>query len=63
MSTEKLQIIIDLLLASLEDANSFDAGNDSAGKRIRKDAQDAKALLNEFRIEVQNTRNNRKIKK
>jgi hypothetical protein len=63
MSKEKLQIIIDLLLASLEDANNFDNGNDSAGKRIRKDAQDAKALLNEFRVEVQNTRNNRKTKK
>ena len=62
MSTEKLQCIINLLTSSLEDAKKFDAGNDTAGKRIRKDCQDAKALLQELRVEVQQERNNRKAK-
>lgn len=62
MSTEKLQCIINLLTSSLEDAKKFDAGNDAAGKRIRKDFQDAKALLQELRLEVQEERNNRKAK-
>lgn len=62
MSKEKLQSIIDLLTSSLEDATKFDAGNDAAGKRIRKDCQDAKALLQELRVEVQQERNNRKAK-
>lgn len=62
MSKEKLQSIIELLTSSLQDVNKFAAGNDAAGRRIRKDCQDAKALLQELRIEIQEERNNRKNK-
>jgi hypothetical protein len=62
MYKQKLQLIIDLLNSSLDDAIKFDAGNDAAGKRIRKDCQTAKAELQKLRIEVQEERNDRKQK-
>jgi len=60
MYKEKLQSIINSLNSSLDDAIKFDAGNDAAGKRIRKDCQDAKALLQELRLDIQEERNKRK---
>lgn len=62
MYKEKLQLIINLLTSSLDDASKFDAGNDAAGRRIRKDCQDAKAELQKLRLEVQQERNTRKQK-
>tara|TARA_Y100001937_G_C7091180_1_gene317825 strand:- start:647 stop:835 length:189 start_codon:yes stop_codon:yes gene_type:complete len=62
MYKEKLQLIINLLNSSLDDAIKFDAGNDAAGRRIRKDCQNAKAELQKLRLEIQEERNNRKQK-
>ena len=62
MYKEKLQLIINLLNSSLDDAIKFDAGNDAAGRRIRKDCQHAKAELQKLRLEIQEERNNRKSK-
>ena len=60
MYREKLQLIINLLKSSLEDASKFDAGNDAAGRRVRKDCQSAKTELQKLRLEIQEERNTRK---
>jgi hypothetical protein len=61
--TQKLQTIIDTLTASLSDAESFDNGNDSAGRRIRKLCQESKTSLQTFRQEIQAERLSRKASK
>lgn len=60
---QKLQSLIDLLSASISDAESFDSGNDSAGRRLRKTCQEAKSTLHSYRQEIQAERTSRKDSK
>lgn len=60
---DTLQAIIDSLTASKADAESFDSGNDSAGRRLRKTCQDAKTSLQDLRLAVQAERTSRKAPK
>lgn len=60
MYKQKLSNIIDQLTAALEDANKFDQNNDSAGRRVRSAAQQARNDLQNLRLEIQTERNNRK---
>lgn len=53
MLTETLQKIIDNLTTTLVDAEKADAGNNAAGTRVRKAAQQAKTDLQELRVSVQ----------
>jgi hypothetical protein len=61
MNTEDnlLEQIISLLVEAREDYDKFcDRGNSAAGTRVRKTMQDAKALAQDLRIEIQNIKNN-----
>lgn len=60
MYKQKLSNIIDQLTVALEDADKFDQNNDSAGRRVRSAAQQAKNDLQNLRLEIQTERNNRK---
>lgn len=60
---QKLQSLIDLLSNSISDAESFDSGNDSAGRRLRKTCQEAKTALHSYRQEIQAERTSRKDSK
>jgi hypothetical protein len=60
MNKQKLEEIITILNSALENAEKFDLGNDSAGQRLRANAQDAKVKLHELRIAIQEERNSRK---
>lgn len=60
MYKQKLSNIIDQLTAALEDANKFDQNNDSAGRRVRSAAQQARNDLQNLRLEIQTERNSRK---
>ncbi len=62
MSTIELTQIIACLTDALEDAEKFDSGNDTAGKRLRASAQEAKTRLHQFRLNIQQERNTRKGK-
>lgn len=52
-SLAALQTIITNLEAAKADAEKFDAGNKSAGTRVRKAAQEGKKALDTLRKEVQ----------
>ena len=56
----QLEAIVNILTASLEDAQKFDDGIDAAGKRLRASSQEAKNKLQELRLSVQAERNSRK---
>ena len=58
--TDRLNAIIETLTAALVDAEKFDKGNDAAGKRLRAVAQETKAALHAYRVQVQEERNSRK---
>lgn len=60
---QKLQEIIDTLTTALSDAESFDNGNDTAGRRLRKTCQESKLTLQTYRQEIQAERNSRKDSK
>ena len=60
MFKAQLQQIIDNLNAAIEDAEKFDSGNDSAGRRVRAASQEAKSNLQQLRLDIQAERNNRK---
>lgn len=49
--------IIDALRACVSDAEKMDSGNVSAGKRLRKQAQETVHLLKSLRQSVQDKRN------
>ena len=51
---DKLQ---DLVNDTQSDVTKFEEGNNSAGTRVRKAMQNAKALAQEVRVEVQNQKN------
>lgn len=59
-ATDQLDQILALLTAARADALKFDAGNASAGTRVRSAAQDAKAGLQNLRTLVQEAKNARK---
>jgi len=59
-TTEALQAIIDCLEEAKADADKFDAGNDSAGMRVRKALQNAANSCKLGRVAIQETRNARK---
>ena len=52
-----VQGIIDALRACVSDAEKMDSGNVSAGKRLRKQAQETVHLLKSLRQSVQDKRN------
>ena len=56
-TVSSLQAIIDSLTAALADAEKFDAGNSSAGTRVRAAAQEAVYALKDLRVSVQETKN------
>lgn len=60
---QQLQIIIDNLTNSLNDAASFDRGVDAAGRRMRQAIQVAKVDLQTLRTSIQTERNSRKQSK
>ena len=61
MSFNKLDSLFDMLQNEINDSQSdvskFVEGNNSAGTRVRKAMQNAKALAQEVRVEVQNQKN------
>jgi len=61
MSFNKLNTIFDGLQDAINDCQNdvtkFVDGNNSAGTRVRKAMQAAKALAQEVRVEVQNQKN------
>lgn len=60
MSIEtELQTIVNTLTTAITDANKFDAGNSSAGTRVRKAAMEATKSLKTLRTTVSETKNNR----
>ena len=56
-----IQTIIDELQGALADADKFQRGNDSAGARLRKKAQTVIASCKDFRKDVQEERQTRKV--
>jgi hypothetical protein len=60
MIEEKISEVIEILCAAQADAGKFDAGNASAGTRIRKTAQDAVHALKDLRKTVSEVKNDRK---
>jgi hypothetical protein len=60
MVKTQLQEILTLITEAIQDAEKFDAGNDTAGKRLRVAAQKAKTKLHQLRLDVQAERNTRK---
>ena len=60
MSLEKLQKILSELSLAVRDAEKFDNGNASAGRRVRKSAMDAIKELKELRASVMQELHKRK---
>jgi len=62
MSFNKLDSLFDMLQDEINDSQSdvtkFVEGNNSAGTRVRKAMQNAKALAQQVRVEVQDQKNN-----
>ena len=62
MSFNKLKVLFDDLQDEINDCQSdvtkFVEGNNSAGTRVRKAMQNAKALAQQVRVEVQDQKNN-----
>jgi|TARA_Y100000034_G_C6731091_1_gene323872 hypothetical protein len=56
----QLQEILSLITEAVQDAEKFDNGNDTAGKRVRIAAQEAKKKLQQLRTDIQTVRNVRK---
>ena len=54
--------LLDSLTNLLADADKFDAGNDSAGRRLRAGLLEARNACTSLRKQVQDTRNTRKSK-
>ena len=61
MSFNKLDSLFDMLQNEINDSQSdvtkFVGGNNSAGTRVRKAMQNAKALAQQVRVEVQEQKN------
>ncbi len=57
--TKELTEIADALGAAIKDAQKFDKGNDAAGTRVRKAAQEARARLFGLRNKVTEVREQR----
>ena len=55
--TETLHNISEQLAGAIADAEKFDAGNNSAGTRVRKAMQNIKNLAQLVRLEVQEQKN------
>jgi len=55
--TETLRNISEQLAGAIDDAEKFDAGNNSAGTRVRKAMQNIKNLAQIVRLEVQEQKN------
>ena len=55
--TETLENISEQLQEAICDAEKFDAGNNSAGTRVRKAMQNIKSLAQNVRLEVQSQKN------
>ena len=55
--TETLHNISEQLAGAIADAEKFDAGNNSAGTRVRKAMQNIKNLAQVVRVEVQEQKN------
>ena len=60
MILEDLQQIISDLSLAVRDAEKFDKGNVSAGRRVRKSAMDAAKQLKELRSQVMKELHERK---
>ena len=55
--TKTLHNISEQLTEAINDAEKFDAGNSSAGTRVRKAMQNIKNLAQQVRLEVQEQKN------
>ena len=55
--TETLENISEQLQEAIHDAEKFDLGNNSAGKRVRNAMQNIKSLAQNVRLEVQAQKN------
>ena len=55
--TKTLLNMSEQLAAAINDAEKFDAGNNSAGTRVRKAMQNIKSLAQNVRLEVQAQKN------
>ena len=55
--TKTLHNMSDQLVDAINDAEKFDAGNNSAGTRVRKAMQNIKSLAQSVRLEVQAQKN------
>ena len=55
--TKTLHNISEQLVDAIYDAEKFDAGNNSAGTRVRKAMQNIKSLAQSVRLEVQAEKN------
>lgn len=58
----QLNALLDSLTELLSDADKFDAGNDSAGRRLRAGLLELRNSCTDLRKSVQDARNNRKSK-
>ena len=55
--TKTLHNMSEQLAEAINDAEKFDAGNNSAGTRVRKAMQNVKSLAQNVRLEVQAQKN------
>jgi hypothetical protein len=55
--TKTLHNMSKQLATAINDAEKFDAGNNSAGTRVRKAMQNIKSLAQNVRLEVQSQKN------
>ena len=55
--TKTLYNMQEQLESAIDDAKKFDAGNNSAGTRVRKAMQNIKSLAQSVRLEVQAQKN------
>ena len=55
--TKTLHNMSEQLAEAINDAEKFDAGNNSAGTRVRKAMQNIKSLAQSVRLEVQAQKN------
>ena len=55
--TKTLHNMSEQLADAINDAEKFDAGNNSAGTRVRKAMQNIKSLAQNIRLEVQAQKN------
>ena len=55
--TKTLHNMSEQLATAINDAEKFDAGNNSAGTRVRKAMQNIKGLAQHVRLEVQAQKN------